>query len=192
MSLVLASASPRRAALLAQLGLAFTVSPAKIDETPRVGEAADALVERLAREKAAAVEGEFVLGADTDVVLDGRIFGQPGDARAAREMLAALAGRTHEVHSAVAIATARGARVFTGVEVARVTMRPLSPRAIDAYAATGEPLGKAGGYAIQGAGAAFVARVEGDPSCVIGLPLGLTLRLLAEAGYSLPAHLRVP
>ncbi len=187
--LVLASASPRRRELLSQLGLRFEVSAADIDETPRQGESAEAYVMRLAREKARTVEarypGAWALAADTTVVLEGELLGKPRDEAEAREMLGRLSGRVHEVHTGVALAGPGGAEHATGVRT-RVTFRSLSAGEVAWYAATGEPLDKAGSYAIQGKGGFLVASVEGSPTNVIGLPLGETLELLTRAGLSLP------
>jgi septum formation protein len=186
--LVLASASPRRRELLGQLGITFEVSAADIDETPRPGEAAGAYVLRLAREKARAVAlrhpDAWVLAADTTVALDDALLGKPRDADEARDMLGRLSGRTHEVHTGVAL-TGSGAEHATQVST-RVTFRALSPGEIAWYAGTGEPLDKAGSYAMQGKGGFLVAAVEGSPTNVIGLPLGETLELLARAGVALP------
>jgi septum formation protein len=186
--LVLASASPRRRELLGQLGLSFEVSAADIDETPHPGEPAQAYVLRLAREKARAVAtrhpAAWVLAADTTVALGDELLGKPRDAAEAREMLGRLSGRTHEVHTGVALAGPSGEH--STVVRTRVTFRPLSPGEIAWYAGTGEPLDKAGSYAVQGKGGFLVAAVEGSPTNVIGLPLGETLELLARAGLPLP------
>ncbi|MBM7114967.1 Maf family protein [Archangium primigenium] len=185
--LVLASASPRRRELLGQLGLVFEVSAADIDETPTAGEEAGAYVLRLAREKARAVAarrpGAWVLAADTTVALDGMLLGKPQDEAEARGMLTRLSGRTHEVHTGVALV---GARMTSVLVRTRVTFRSLGSEEIAWYAATGEPLDKAGSYAIQGKGGFLVASVEGSPTNVIGLPLGETLALLGQAGVPLP------
>jgi septum formation protein len=186
--LVLASASPRRRELLGQLGLSFEVSAADIDETPQQGERAQAYVLRLAREKARAVAtrhlGAWVLAADTTVALGDELLGKPRDAAEAREMLGRLSGRTHEVHTGVALAgpTAEHSTVVC----TRVSFRSLSTGEIAWYAGTGEPLDKAGSYAVQGKGGFLVAAMEGSPTNVIGLPLGETLELLARAGVPLP------
>jgi septum formation protein len=186
-SLVLASASPRRRELLGQLGLRFTVAAADIDETPRPDEAPEAYVLRLAREKARAVASRFpgawVLAADTTVVLGRELLGKPRDAAEAREMLSRLSGRTHEVHTGVALA---GRAEEALVVRTRVTFRTLGPEEIAWYASSGEPLDKAGAYAVQGKGGFLVEALEGSPTNVIGLPLGETLALLARAGVPLP------
>jgi len=186
--LVLASQSPRRRALLAQIGLACRVLPVGVDEAPAPGEAPAAMVERLARAKAAAgreaAGGEaHVLGADTSVVLDGAALGKPADGADAEAMLARLAGRGHEVITGVALAGPLGTtttRVHT-----RVTLRPIGPGERRAYCATGEPLDKAGGYAVQGRAAVFVSHIEGSYSNVVGLPLFETAELLRAAGFAL-------
>jgi septum formation protein len=186
-SLVLASASPRRRDLLGQLGLTFTVAAADIDETPRPGEPAADYVLRLAREKARTVAARhpeaWVLAADTTVALGAELLGKPRDAAEARAMLSRLSGRTHEVHTGVALA---GRAEASTVVATRVTFRTLSAEEIAWYAGTGEPLDKAGAYAVQGRGGFLVARVDGSPTNVIGLPLGETLALLAGAGVPLP------
>ncbi|WNG15761.1 Maf family protein [Cystobacter fuscus] len=186
--LVLASASPRRRELLGQLGLTFEVSAADIDETPQEGEPAGAYVLRLAREKARVVAlrnpDAWVLAADTTVSLGEALLGKPRDADEARDMLGRLSGRTHEVYTGVALA-GPGDNHSTLVRT-RVTFRTLSAGEIDWYAGTGEPLDKAGSYAMQGKGGFLVAAVEGSPTNVIGLPLGETLELLARAGVVLP------
>lgn len=186
--LVLASASPRRRELLGQLGLAFEVSAADIDETPHPGEAAPAYVLRLAREKARTVAtrtpGAWVLAADTTVVLGEELLGKPRDTSEVREMMTRLSGRTHEVQTGVALAGPSDGDAL--VVRTRVTFRALSPEEIAWYASTGESLDKAGGYAIQGKGGFLVERIEGSPTNVIGLPLGETLGLLARCGVPLP------
>jgi septum formation protein len=185
--LVLASASPRRRELLAALGLTPPVRPVDIDETPLADEPADDCVLRLARAKAAAAckPGCLVLAADTLVVQDGVILGKPTGAREARAMLARLAGRRHLVHSGVAVRDGDRNSVASAVETTRVTLAALTPGQIADYVATGEPLDKAGAYAIQGLGALFVERIDGNYSNVVGLPLPLTRRLFAELGFDL-------
>ncbi len=176
----LASASPRRRELLSQIGVPHVVRPAHIDETLRAGESASEYVARLAREKALAVcaqDGTLpVLGADTAVVLDGTIFGKPSDRDDAVDMLMRLSGRTHEVLTAVALATRNA--LAERLSVSRVTFRPLTQDECGAYWDTGEPRDKAGAYAIQGRGAVFVERLEGSFSGVMGLPLYETAQLL--------------
>ena len=182
--LVLASASPRRRELLGWLGVPFEIQPAALEERRRAGEAPAAYVRRIATEKALAVAAHhpdaLVLGADTEVVLGDAVLGKPRDAGHAREMLARLSGRTHEVISAVALVG--GDEAETKVVVSRVRFDDLDPDRIDAYVATGEPLDKAGAYALQGRGAALIRWMEGSPSAVIGLPLAETAALLAARG----------
>jgi septum formation protein len=174
--LVLASGSPRRRELLAQLGLAFAVVVPDVDETPRSGERPVELVRRLALAKVAAVDGDPVLAADTTVEVDGEILGKPVDADDARRMLRRLSGRAHKVHTGVAVRADErvGAEVVTTI----VTFVPLQPVVIEWYVGTGEPLDKAGAYAIQGAGGVFVEAVRGSVSNVVGLPLTTVARLL--------------
>ncbi len=186
-TLFLASASPRRAELLGQIAVPFQRVSASIDETPLEGEEPAVYVERLALEKAQAglqqlrqEAGAVVLGADTAVVLDGRILGKPQDRADALAMLAALAGREHQVLTAVALCSAT--RSASVVVASQVRFAPISPAQADAYWASGEPLDKAGSYAIQGLGAVFVAGMSGSYSAVVGLPLCETASLLAEFG----------
>ncbi|MCG6656477.1 septum formation inhibitor Maf [Halomonas campisalis] len=184
--LCLASASPRRRELLASIGVAVEVRPVDIDETPRPGEAAVAYVTRLAREKACAgARGTTLptLGSDTAVVCDGEILGKPRDQAHAAAMLGSLSGRDHEVLTAVAVSGPAG--VLERCVTTRVVMREIAAAEIDAYWATGEPADKAGGYAIQGLAAVFVARIEGSHSAVVGLPLFETAELLARQGVPL-------
>jgi septum formation protein len=183
--LTLASQSPRRRELLAGLGIALEVRPAQTDETPRLGEAPRAYVARVAREKARAVGGAVVLGADTTVALGPAIFGKPEDDADAGRMLRALAGTSHEVLTAVCVRTGAGAE-HEAVVATEVAFAPLSDEEIAWYVATGEPRDKAGAYAIQGAAGAFVKAVVGSVSNVIGLPLAETLALLRAAGLPLP------
>jgi septum formation protein len=184
-SLVLASASPRRRALLEQLGIPLRIDPPHVDESVRPGEPPEAYVSRLAREKAAAVHarhpGATVLAADTSVVLDGAVLGKPATAEEALAMLRALAGRTHAVMTAVTVPGA-GERLVT----AAVTFTEAADPALRWYVSTGEPMDKAGGYAVQGIGGFLVERIEGSHSAVVGLPLVETLALLRAAGYILP------
>jgi septum formation protein len=185
--LVLASASPRRRELLGGLGLRFTVRSGDVDETPKDGELPRDYVLRLAIEKARtrAHPGEIVLAADTTVVLDGEILGKPVDAEDARRMLTRIAGREHTVLTGVALEEpGRNLRV-SSIEASRVRMAILSEERIAWYVETGEPLDKAGSYAVQGLGALFVEEIEGNYTNVVGLPLPLTARLFAELGYDL-------
>ncbi|MFN0061277.1 MAG: Maf family protein [Myxococcaceae bacterium] len=186
--LVLASASPRRRELLAQLGLVFEVAPSDIDETPRTEEDASAYVTRLAEEKARlglSKAGEtIVLAADTTVCVQGALLGKPRDDADALRMLSRLSGTTHEVLTAVAVATPKQLRskcVSTAVK-----FRALSDAEMRWYVRTGEPQGKAGAYAVQGIASAFVLALQGSYTNVVGLPLAETLELLADAGLSLP------
>ncbi len=188
MRLVLASASPRRRELLSQVGLAFEVAAADLQEAPRAGEGPRAYVERLAREKAVAVHarfpGDVALAADTEVVVDDEVLGKPGDsADAGQAMLERLSGRAHLVLTGVAVA---GAELRSRVVETRVVFRALTPREIAWYVGTGEGRDKAGGYALQGRAGAFVAALEGSASSVVGLPLAQTVELLREVGFPLP------
>ncbi len=185
----LASQSPRRRELLRQIGLQPAIIAAEVDETPLPGEAASAYVERLARAKALAgwqaLAGERlparpVLGADTSVVLDGEILGKPRDEGDARAMLARLAGRSHQVLTGVSLCD--GQRQHSVVSRTDVTFAALDAARIARYVASGEPLDKAGGYGIQGLAAAFVARIDGSYSGVVGLPLFETAGLLRQFG----------
>jgi septum formation protein len=172
--LVLASASPRRRELLARLERDFEVVTSDLPETPHAGEAADAFVQRMARNKAIDVArrraGDFVLGADTVVVVDGTIFGKPVDRDDARRMLRALSGRTHRVVTAVALADPTG-RVEEIVVRTQVEFRELARGEIEEYLDSGEPFDKAGAYAVQGQAGKFVRRISGSRSNVVGLPL---------------------
>ena len=182
-SLVLASASPRRQELLARLSIPFTVEPSHIPELHPPGPPADALA-AVALDKARAVARRWtggravILGADTEVVLDGRYMGKPRDATDAVRILSALGGRTHEVITGVALVEAPPGREATAAVTTRVTMAAATQEEIEAYVATGEPFDKAGGYAVQGLGAHLVAHVDGCLSNVVGLPVETTRRLL--------------
>ena len=194
--LILASGSPRRRMLMERFGIEFTVFPADIDETPHIGELADSYVERLAIEKALVVQRRIsanrqnllqrgalelaVLAADTTVAIDGLILGKPEDTDDAIRTLTMLSGRTHQVHTGIAVATASGCqhRVVTS----NVTMQSLDPALVAWYVSTGEPFDKAGSYAIQERAAAFVSNVEGSMDNVVGLPLIETIALLHLAG----------
>lgn len=181
---LLASASPRRSELLRQVAITHAVRPVDIDESVREGEAPSAYVLRLAESKAAALwrklaaaERRPVLAADTTVALEGEIFGKPATLAEARAMLGRLSGRTHEVHTAVAVLHAGGGAAR--VSSSSVTFRALTPAEIDAYWQTGEPADKAGGYAVQGRAAAFISHIAGSYSGIMGLPLYETWELLA-------------
>lgn len=185
-SIVLASASPRRRELLEQLGMSYTVASHGVDERHRPGEDPEIYVQRMAREKAAAVAAREtrkpVLGADTAVVCQGRIMGKPRDREHALGMLAQLSGREHHVFSAVCVR--RGGDCRQALSVTRVRFRQISEAERELYWASGEPEGKAGAYAIQGLGAVFVPWIEGSYSGVMGLPLFETAGLLADSGIA--------
>ena len=182
--LCLASASPRRHELLAQIGVPHTVTAAHIDETVLAGEDPREYVTRMARHKALAARqtGETlpVLAADTTVVLDDVIFGKPTGRAHGLSMLRSLSGRTHDVLTAVALAA--GSEVSLSVSTSEVRFRPLTLEECEAYWETGEPRDKAGGYAIQGRGAVFIEWLSGSYSGVMGLPLFETAELLRAAG----------
>ncbi len=184
--IVLASASPRRRALLRQLGLPFRTVPSRVseelsDELPP-GTLVERLAELKARDVAARIPQGLVIGADTVVVVDGRVLGKPADPAEAEAMLTLLQGRWHEVFTGVAVAAAGGHRVLVAHERTRVAFKPLDPDRIRRYVATGEPLDKAGAYAIQGRAAAFVAGIRGCYSNVVGLPLARLADILEEFG----------
>ncbi len=189
--LVLASGSPRREALLAELGLAFTVRPPHTDESALPSERPEELVARLAREKAQArIEaGELVLAADTIVVIDDAILGKPADEREARSMLARLSGRDHEVFTGVAVADASHSPARLAIRVVRtgVHIREMSAAEIDSYVAGGEPMDKAGAYAIQGWGSVYVESVAGNYTNVVGLPIPAVFACFRELGFDLAA-----
>lgn len=200
--LILASASPRRHELLRNAGIPFTAQPANIDELPHPGESAHQCAERLASEKASAVfrksPGQFVLGADTIVVVDGEILGKPRDQGDAERMLRLLSGRTHQVITGVCLigprlgtANQKLSTEFqaatevkdTRSETTLVTMLPLTEEDIRSYVSGGEPLDKAGAYAIQGLASRWIPRIEGDYFNVVGLPVSLVYRMLRENGW---------
>ncbi len=185
MRLVLASSSPRRRELLTGLGIRLVVRVPRIDESEQPGEIPQDHVRRLAAAKAAAVDGEVVLGADTAVVLASRILGKPSGGEEAREMLRSLSGRAHTVLTGVCVRRRDGSNVET-VVASQVRFATLSEAAIDWYVETGEPLDKAGAYAVQGAGGAFVREISGSVSNVVGLPLAESLELLRRVGFPLP------
>lgn len=179
MSFVLASGSPRRKAMLEAEGYRFRVVEPDVDESPPPGVDPARVAILLAERKARAVppSAERVLAADTLIDLDGDVLGKPADAEDARRILARLAGREHSVHTGVAVRSPEGG-IRSGVETTRVAFRPIAPSELDAYVATGEPMGKAGAYAIQGKARAFIARIDGPEDNVIGLPMALVRRLL--------------
>lgn len=180
---MLASSSPRRRELLSILGVPFTVQHADIDESVRPGESPTLYAARLAREKAETVArsnaGTPVLGADTTVILGGEILGKPEDAADARRMLRALSNKTHQVTTAVCLVA--DGHVREHVELTNVFMRAIPPDEIEAYIATGEPMDKAGAYAIQGGAAKWIYRIEGDYFNVVGLPVAAVWDLLQRS-----------
>jgi len=179
--LVLASQSPRRAEILRQAGIPFIVRAAAVDETPLAGETPSDYVQRLAEWKALAVPAtpdETVLGADTTVVIDGEMLAKPADAADARRMLTLLSGRRHEVMTGICLKRAGG--VVRDCAVTQVWFAPLTPLEIDAYIASGEPMDKAGAYAIQGLASKFIRKVDGCYFNVMGLPIALVYRRLVS------------
>jgi septum formation protein len=177
--LVLASRSPRRAEILRQAGIPFTVRTADVDETPRDGEKPEDYVRRLAEEKALAIDArpdETVLAADTTVVIDGEILGKPADAADARRMLALLSGRRHEVLTGIAIR--RGDDLIRDWAATEVWFATMSDHEIEQYVASGEPMDKAGAYAIQGLACKHIEKIEGCYFNVVGLPIALVYRHL--------------
>jgi septum formation protein len=190
MKLILASSSPRRAELLRDAGIAFEVCAANVDETHLPGESAETMVARLAEAKARAIasqagygEGDhIVIGADTAVELDGEIFGKPRGAAHAAEMLAALSGRTHRVVTGIFVIRLPDGATRSAVESTSVTFNLLERKEIETYVATGEPLDKAGAYAIQGRAGRYIPKIEGCYFNVVGLPLARLCELLHELG----------
>jgi septum formation protein len=197
MTLILASASPRRRELLTAAGIAFTVQSTDIQEIPNPGEKPRAYAERLAREKASVIAAahpdDAVLGADTIVVVDGLVLEKPVDAPDAERMLRLLSGRTHEVITAVCViapkqasekdlseAKSVPANADVRSESTQVTFSPVSEQEIAYYISTGEPMDKAGAYGIQGIASRWIPRIEGDYSNVVGLPIALVYRMLRE------------
>jgi len=187
----LASSSPRRSQILERMGLEFTAAGVDIDERQHSGESADIMVVRLAVEKACAVApepGQVVLGADTAVVLDGEVFGKPADQADALRMLRMLSGRCHQVMTGVAVRS--GSAADSVLSVTEVRFREIGPDEALDYWQSGEPFGKAGAYAIQGLGGAFVESIAGSYTGVVGLPIYETAELLRSAGIELPAELK--
>jgi|ERR1700722_10751368 len=191
MKLILASSSPQRAKILREAGIAFEICATQIDETPLPGETAQAMVARLAEAKARAAASQLdpgtrecmIVGADTTVALDGEILGKPDDSAHAREMLASLSGRTHSVLTGIFLLRLPGNATRATVENSAVTFVPLDEKVIDAYVATGEPLGKAGAYGIQGQAGRYISKIEGCYFNVVGLPLARLYTLLRELGW---------
>lgn len=186
--IVLASRSPRRKEILEKLGLVFEIDPPEIDETPRESENPLSYVQRIAAAKAdkVALRHEqqcVVIAADTTVALDGEIFGQPRDVDEARRMIQKLSKKSHSVHTAVSVRF--DGKSANGFDTASVMMREVTPELLEWYLATGESMGKAGAYAVQGQGAALVAEVRGEIDTVIGLPVWLLTERLAKVGVKL-------
>ena len=183
--LVLASASPRRQELLRNAGIRFEVQPADIPEDPQPGEGGTECAERLAREKALAVSRQrpldVVLGADTVVVVDSQLLGKPSDAADAARMLRLLSGRKHQVITGVCFAVSGRSSVAS--ETTLVTVSEITDKEIADYVASGEPMDKAGAYAIQGIASRWIPRIEGDYSNVVGLPVALVWRMLRKAAF---------
>jgi nucleoside triphosphate pyrophosphatase len=191
--LVLASASPRRQELLRSAGISFEVQPADIPENALPGEAAKDCAERLARDKALAVASQrphdFILGADTVVVVDGQILGKPTDAADAARMLRLLSGREHQVITGVCLVVS--AQPSVASETTVVTVSEITEKDIADYVASGEPMDKAGAYAIQGLASRWIPRIEGDYSNVVGLPVALVLRMLRERASEIGSQFSV-
>ncbi len=192
-AIILASASPRRRELLGLLDLPFTVRTVEVDETPRPGETPEVLVARLSATKAAAVartlKSGLVVAADTVVALEGEVLGKPRDAAHAVEMLRHLRNRMHSVHSGVTVVDAANGRATINLSDTAVWMRDYDDAEIETYVAGGDPLDKAGAYAIQHAEFRPVARIQGCFTGVVGLPLGALSDGLAHFGVTLPVDL---
>jgi len=188
--LILASSSPRRAAYLRELGFTFRRVVPDVDERVRRGESPRRYVRRVAEAKAGVVSERYpahwVVGADTTVVVDGRILGKPVDERDARRMLKLLSGRSHQVVSAIVLARFQEGILRSRIATTRVFVRKLVPEEIRGYVATGEPMDKAGAYGIQGVGAFLISRIEGSFSNVAGFPLEKFFELCNDAGLTLP------
>lgn len=190
---MLASSSPRRKELLDTLALDFDVEPGDVDESRHPNEPPGVYVERIAAEKARAAAGvdRIVLAADTVVVHEGRVLGKPGHPEEARSMLRRLQGDSHEVFTGVSVASwDDGPLVHTAVDVTEVSLLPMTDAEIEDYVSTGEPMDKAGAYALQEAGGRFVESVDGSPFTVIGLPIHLISRLISNAGADIRSFVR--
>jgi septum formation protein len=191
MKIILASSSPRRAEILRDAGIPFEIRTAHVDEAELPGETPRAMVLRLAEAKARMVAAQMgagtgdciIVGADTTVELDGEILGKPRDSAHAREMLAKLSGRTHHVLTGLFLLRLPDGATRAAVESSAVTFAPLSENEIVSYVASGEPLGKAGAYAIQGLAGRYIPRIEGCYFNVVGLPLARLYALLRELGW---------
>ena len=186
MKIILASGSPRRRELLGSIGVDFDVIPSDVPEVRAAGESPEEYVARLSREKAAAVARQhsdrWIVAADTTVYLGDELLEKPADVDDARRMLAAIAGRTHVVYTAVTVMNAARAYGDTRIAETEVRIAPMSEREIDWYARSGEGLDKAGAYAAQGIGAMFIDSIHGSYTNVVGLPLALLVRMLERAG----------
>lgn len=188
--IILASASPRRQEILRNAGIPFMVQPSHVPEVPRDAESPKTYAERLARDKALEVSkhhpDDFVLGADTVVVVNGTMLEKPAHTKDAARMLRLLSGKTHEVTTGVCLVhpqlTTENREPRTVSETTKVTVTSLSDEDIAAYIATGEPMDKAGAYAIQGIASRWISRIDGDYFNVVGLPVSLVYRMLREAG----------
>ena len=193
--LILASASPRRSQLLTDLGLCFNVVVSGVDEQRISADDPQQLVEKLAVSKASTAALQcpeaLVIGADTVVVLDGKVYGKPEDELDAMHKLSVLNGKVHTVYTGVCVAHYASNRIETAVAATLVSMKPLTAQQISSYVSTGEPLDKAGAYAIQGLGATLIDRIEGCYFNVVGLPLSVLSTLLASFGVDLLAHTNV-
>ncbi|MDQ0339490.1 septum formation protein [Caldalkalibacillus uzonensis] len=186
--IILASSSPRRKELLNSLGLAYHIHPSQAEETFDPRNSPEMVVQKLAHQKASDVarhyEQGLVIGADTIVVLNGEVLGKPKDESEAFQMLSRLQGETHTVYSGLAVIDADSGKECVGCQGTKVLMRPMGADEIKAYIATGEPMDKAGSYAIQGLGATLVDKIEGDYFTVVGMPVALLARFLHQFGIN--------
>lgn len=189
MKLILASASPRRRELLQSIRFNFQVESSAVEELQRQGEAPETYVRRLAEDKAREVASRhpdaWIIAADTIVYIDGTILEKPADHEDAVRMLSAISGRVHEVYTGLTLCKLSEARSYTRVVMTRVKMLSLSREEIDWYASTGEPMDKAGAYAVQGIGAMFIESIEGSYTNVVGLPLAELFEMMKHAGFKL-------